>query len=103
MNDFALTLKCNHFGKKRKKEELTNESSMIVGRNHLFANGVKKIYVKYGFCSDFYLRGSSSHCCFLKSTDSIFGNKSRQSTTIKLKVDWKLFMNVNFNLMMKEG
>ena len=97
--------------KQRKEEELTNESSMIVGRNHLFANGIK-IYLKCGFCSDFYLRGSLSHSCFLKSTDSIFGNKSRRSITIKhnifyydieSRLETYFECKVKFNLTMKEG
>ena len=43
----------------------------------------RREYVKRGFCSDFYLKGNSSHSCFLKQSDSILANSSRRSSTIK--------------------
>ena len=40
-------------------------------------------YTKCGYCSDFYLRGvSNSHNCFLRRSDSIFGNERKRSNTI---------------------
>ena len=52
-------------------------------QKHSFANSQQRKYVKCGFCSRFYLKGSVSHSCFLKQSDSIFGNSSRRSSTIK--------------------
>ena len=35
-------------------------------------------YVKCGYCSDFYIRGvSNSHNCFLRRSDSIFGDERK--------------------------
>ena len=40
-------------------------------------------YVKCGYCSDFYLRGmSNSHNCFLRRSDSIFGDEKKRSNMI---------------------
>ena len=73
-NDFEL---CLRFGKKRK---LSDDRRVT---NYYFSNNTQKCYVKCGFCSDFYIEGSSSHSCFLKCSDFIFGNESRQLMMIK--------------------
>ena len=50
--DFSLSLRCRHFGKKKR----------VIQFNH----GTSK-YVKCGYCSEFYIKGfSGNHYCFLK-------------------------------------
>ena len=64
--------KCNHFGKKKKDNSRKN---VFFSNND--AGGANNLYVKCGYCSDFYLRGcANSHSCFLKSKDSLFGDAS---------------------------
>ena len=60
-----------------------DDEEILVGSKHSFANSQQRKYVKCGFCSGFYLKGSISHSSFLKQSDSIFGNSSRRSSTIK--------------------
>ena len=56
--------------------------------------------------SDFYLKGSSSHSCYLNKSDVIFGNASPHSSTIKshnvfimtLRADLKIITNVKLNV-----
>ena len=78
---FNLSIKCRHFGKKRK----------CVGRNVYFsdvvvcnkASGGGSSYVKCGLCSDYYVRGfSGSHACFLRKSNSLFGDGRKRSKTI---------------------
>ena len=78
---FSLSVKCRQFGKKRK----------CVGRNVYFSDvvicneacGGGSSYVKCGFCSDYYVRGfSGSHACFLRKSDSLFGDGRKRSKTI---------------------
>ena len=72
--DFSLSVKCRHFGKKKRRIEnvfFSNDSLRQTSSN----GGVRK-YVKCGYCSDFYFKGfTGSHHCFLKKTDSIFGDE----------------------------
>ena len=85
IQDFELTSRCRHFGnkirahraseKKRKSDDETLIGSVNTGENDN--------YVKCGFCSGFYLRGTTTHSCFLRPSDSIFGNSSHCSSTIK--------------------
>ena len=86
IKNFELNLKCKHFGKEAKmflkKKAIDNEVTLI-GLVYSSVNNVKREYVICGFCSDFYLKGNSSHSCFLKSTDSILANSSCRSSTIK--------------------
>ena len=46
--------------------------------------GANNLYMKCGYCPNFYLRGcANSHSCFLKSKDSLFGDASKRSSTIR--------------------
>ena len=84
VKNFKLNLKCRHFGIKKKATVDDNgEENVLIGRVYSVGAQRKQEYVKCGFCSDFYLKGNSSHSCFLKSTDSILVNSSRRSSTIK--------------------
>ena len=87
IKNFELNLKCKHFGKKPKnyvkKEE--NDEDVLTGRVYSGDSG-RREYVKCDFCSDFYLKGNSSHSCFLKQSDSILANSSRRSSTVKLNL-----------------
>ena len=82
-----MTSKCKHFGKRRvikgSPSRRRDDEEILVGSKYSFANSQQKKYVKCGFWSGFYLKGSVSHSCFLKQSDSIFGNSSRRSSTIK--------------------
>ena len=60
-----------------------DDKEILVDSKHSFANSQQKKFVKCGFCSRFYSKESVSHSCFLKQSDSIFGNSSRCSSTIK--------------------
>ena len=76
--DFSLSIKCDHFGKKKKDNG---------HKNVFFLNndvgGANNLYVKCGYCSDFYLRGcANSHSCFLKLNDSLFGDASKRLSMI---------------------
>ena len=75
--EFLLVLKCHHFGKKRK----------LGSRNVYFSNSATSSsrsgpskYVKCGYCSDYYVKGQ--HSCFLKKSDSLFGDSNKRSKTI---------------------
>ena len=86
IKNFELNLKYKHFGKEAKmfsKKKAIDDEGTLIGCVYSSVNNVKREYVKCGFCSDFYLKGNSSHSCFLKSTDSILANPSRRSSTIK--------------------
>ena len=52
----------------------------------VFSNSASKensSYVKCGYCSEYYLKGCmGNHSCFLESSDSIFGNETKRSSTI---------------------
>ena len=49
---------------------------MSVFSNNVSSSSGPSKYVKCGYCSDFYLRGvSNSHNCFLRRSDSIFGDE----------------------------
>ena len=52
------------------KKKAIDDEKALMGRVYSSVNNVKREYVKCGFCSDCYLKGNSSHLCFLKSTDS---------------------------------
>ena len=78
--DFSLCLKCAHFGKKRRKLESGNR--IFFSNNSSSTFGPSK-YVKCRYCSEFYVkRVSNNHDCFLRKTDSIFGDEIKRSTTI---------------------
>ena len=60
--------------------------------------------MKCVYCSDFYLTDcANSHSCFLKLKDSLFGDASKRSSTIRAhnvffmisKVGWKRNLNAN--------
>ena len=71
-DDFELSIKCKHFGKKKKT------LSISMGR-YYFLNDTpmsKCGYVKCGYCSEYYLKGCQGHSCFLAPIDSIFGNEA---------------------------
>ena len=77
--DFGLSFKCRHFGKKRR----------CIVRNVYFSNSSLRDssgpsrYVKCGYCSDFYIMDfPGNHVCFLRCTDSMFGDPTKQSRTI---------------------
>ena len=74
-NNFSLFIKCSHFGTKRMRLE---------DKRVFFSNNVSSLssgpskYVNCGYCSDFYIRGvSNSHNCFLRRSDSIFGDEKK--------------------------
>ena len=76
--DFSLTVKCKHFGKKRK-----------VIQNVYYSNKAAKVssgpskYVKCSYCSDYYMRGfSGGHACYLKWSNSLLGDSSKRSRMI---------------------
>ena len=75
-------MKCRPYGKRKRNERSIVNYQSLIGKKHSFGNRGNKQYVKCGFCSNFYLKGTLSHSCFLKPTDSNFGNVSRQSTAI---------------------
>ena len=94
LEDFQLTLCCKHFNKppsqcddvsgvRRMKKRCHDEEEVFVGSSQIYAKGERGNYIKCGFCSDFYLRGTVTHSCFLKKSDSIFGNPNHRSSTIK--------------------
>ena len=79
-HEFSLSIKCRHFGKTNNKCQ---------HRNIYFSNYSSKEYcgpskyVKCGYCSDFYVKGfSGNHTCFLRNSDSIFGDVKKRSKTI---------------------
>ena len=79
-HEFSLSIKCHHFGKTNNKRQ---------HRNIYFSNYSSKEYcgpskyVKCGYCSDFYVKGfSGNHACFLRNSDSIFGDVKKRSKTI---------------------
>ena len=79
-HEFSLSIKCRHFGKTNNKRQ---------HRNIYFSNYSSKEYcgpskyVKCGYCSDFYVKGfSGNHACFLRNSDSIFGDVKKRSKTI---------------------
>ena len=79
-HEFSLSIKCRHFGKTNNKRQ---------HRNIYFSNYSSKEYcgpskyVKCGYCSDFYVKGfSGNHTCFLRNSDSIFGDVKKRSKTI---------------------
>ena len=82
--DFELTLKCKHFGKSIKgtRNRSKDDEEVLIGSN--FSDTSQQKYVKCGFCSGFYLKGSISHSCFLRESDSIFATSTRRSSTIKV-------------------
>ena len=82
--DFSLSLKCSHFGKKRKK---------LKGGNRVFFSNTSNSYcgpskfVKCGCCSEFYVRKvSNNQNCFLRKTDSILGDEKKRSVLYTLKM-----------------
>ena len=81
--DFELTLKCKHFGKliKATRNRSKDDEEVLVGSN--FSGTSQQKYVKCGFCSGFYLKGSISHSCFLRESDSIFASLAHRLSTIK--------------------
>ena len=81
--DFELTLKCKHFGKSNKatRNRSKDVEEVLSGSN--FSGVSQQKYVKCGICSGFYLKGSISHSCFLRKSDSIFANPAHRSSTIK--------------------
>ena len=86
LEEFSLSTKCKHFGKKRRRvqNEKKDEDEFIGAKYSCSSNDLEQSqYVKCGFSSDFYLRGTQSHSCYLKRTDSIFGSVNRRSSTIK--------------------
>ena len=79
-HEFSLSIKCCHFGKTNNKRQ---------HRNIYFSNYSSKEYcgpskyVKCGYCSDFYVKGfSGNHACFLRNSDSIFGDVKKRSKTM---------------------
>ena len=73
-----------HFGKQIQRRRMKkDDEDVLIGSTYSSSNNSEPQYVKCGFCSDFYLKGSSLHSCYLKKGDSIFGNASRRSSTIK--------------------
>ena len=102
--DIVLTMKCSHFGKKRR----------TFGRNVYFSNSALRNsgpskYVKCGYCSDYFVKGfSNHHSCFLKRTDSLLGDANKWSRTIHasnvffmtLRVDLRKKLNVVFKFPM---
>ena len=67
IKNFELNLKCKHFGKEAKmflKKKAIDDGGTLIGRVYSSVNNVKREYVKCGLCSDFYLKGNSSHSCF---------------------------------------
>ena len=77
-NNFSLCIKCSHFGKKRRRLE----NKQVFFSNNVSSSGPSK-YVKCGYCSDFYLQGlSNSHNCFLRRSDSIFGDEKKRANMI---------------------
>ena len=93
LEDFQLILCCKHFNKpplqcdvsgvRRMKKKCHDEEEVLVGCSQTYAKGERGNYIKCGFCSDFYIRGTVTHSCFFKKSDSIFGNLNHQSSTIK--------------------
>ena len=61
------------------KKRWCDEEEVLVGCSQIYAKeGDRGTYVKCGFCSDFYLRGTLKYALmFLKKSDSIFGNSDR--------------------------
>ena len=56
---------------------------MSVFSNNVSSSSGPSKYVKCGYCSDFYLQGvSNSHNCFLRRSDSIFGDEKKRSNMI---------------------
>ena len=86
LEEFSLSIKCKHFGNNqwRVQNEKKDEDEFIGAKYSCSSNDLEQSqYVKCGFCSDFYLRETQSHSCYLKRTDSIFGSVNRRSSTIK--------------------
>ena len=82
--EFGLYSRCKHFGKKIRRRRMKDDENVLIGSSYSSSsNNSQSQYVKCGFCSDFYLKRSSSHSCYLKKSDSIFGNARRHSSTIK--------------------
>ena len=61
LNNFELSLKCRHYGKRKRNERSIVNDQSLIGKKHSFGNRGNKQYVKCGFCSDFYLKGTLSH------------------------------------------
>ena len=73
---FNLSVKCRHFGKKRKCVGRNVYFSDVVLCNNKAWGGGSSSYVKCSFCSDYYVRGfSRSHACSLRKSDSLFGDE----------------------------
>ena len=80
--DFSLSLRCRHFGKKKRAVQSNNVFFSNNDSSARLNHGASK-YVKCGYCSEFYIKGfSGNHYCFLKRTDSIFGDEKKRSATI---------------------
>ena len=63
---------------------IIDDEDVLIGSTYSSSDNSQTQYVKCGFCTDFYLKGSSLHSCYLKKSNSIFGNASRRSSsTIK--------------------
>ena len=85
LKDFQLTLCCKPFNKQppsqcddvsgvRRMKKKCRDEEVLVGCSQAYAKGERGNYIKCGFCSDFYLRCTVTHSCFLKKSDSIFGD-----------------------------
>ena len=84
VKNFELNLKCKHFGNNvKEKAMVVDKENVLIKCIYSVGTHGKREYVKCGFCSNFYLKGNSSHSCSLKSTDSILAHSSRHSSTIK--------------------
>ena len=80
IEDFELTSQFRHYGKINHRGRRRKDDDILVGGT--FSTASLDTYIKCGFCSDYYLKGSTTHNCFLKPSDSLF--KSNQClTTIK--------------------
>ena len=74
-NKFSLSIKCSHFGNKQRRFE---DKRVFFSNNMSSLSSGPSKYIKCGYCSDFYIRDvSNSHNCFLRRSDSIFGDEKK--------------------------
>ena len=77
ISEFELIRRCCHKRGRKRYHEDGGDSDDDGQRTT-----IRNKFVRCGYCSESYLRGSSDHRCFLSSKDSVFANAKKRSKTI---------------------
>ena len=105
--EFGLYSQCKHFGKKIRRRRMKDGEDVLIGSGYSSSsNNLQSQYTNCGFCSDFYLKGSSSHSCYLKKVIQYLAMQGVVLLPLNhimffimtLKIDLKIITNVKLNV-----